>query len=219
MEKKKLTPRDINLILALVGVVVVVAVYLLVFQNFNTKNSELDTQIAEKEATYAELKECYHNLETYQKGTEESKKNIKSDLNRLPLGINSEDFLVYLMDSTEAVGATLNSVSFQEPSELQSFTTVINDESVDVTGYEVGAGFQGQMTYTQLKEYIQQIYSTDNNITFIDSFTLTANSESTALEVNFNLKKYYISYEGGEYVPVEVPYVQMSTSNPFATAE
>lgn len=217
--KKKLTAKDINLILALVGVVVVVAVYLLVFQNFNTKNQELDAQIAEKQATYAELKECYHNLEDYQVGTEQSKKEIKNNLDRLPLGIASEDFLVYIMDSTSSVGASLTNVSFQDASELQSFSTVVDGSLVDVTGYEVGAGFNGTMTYAQLKEFLQIVYAEDSNITFIDSFSLTTNTEDAKLTVNFNLKKYYISYEGGEYIPVEMPYVSISTDNPFGSAE
>lgn len=217
--KKQLSMRDINLILALVGVIVVVAVYLLVFQKFNEKNTALDATLAEKEATYQELKQYYLEKSKYITDTEKSKRAINSNLSRLPLGIMSEDFLVYIMDSTDKVGAKLQSVNFRDEAQLSSFTTVIDNAVVECSGYEIGAGFTGSMTYNQLKEYLRIIYSEDEDITYVDSFSLTSNAEDATLNVSFNLAKYFITYKDGEYIPVPVPYVRTGTSNPFASVE
>lgn len=215
--KKQLSMRDINLILALVGVIVVVAVYLLVFQKFNEKNTALDATLAEKEATYQELKQYYLDKSKYITDTEKSKRAINSNLSRLPLGIMSEDFLVYIMDSTSDVQATINAVTFKDETELSSFSTIIDGKNVECIGYEVGAGFTGTMSYNGLKEFLRNVYSDDNEITYVDSFSVTAAPESNDLSVNFNLVKYYISYEDGEYIPVPLPSVTIGTNNPFGT--
>lgn len=215
--KKKLSMRDINMILALAGVVIVAAVYLLVFQKFNEKNAALDATLAEKEATYQELKQYYQDKSKYITETEKSKRAINSNLSRLPLGVMSEDFLVFIMDTTDDVQANLRSVTFKDETELSSFSTIVDGQTVECIGFEVGAGFTGTMTYNGLKEYLRNIYSEDNEITYVDSFSVSASPETEDLDVTFNLCKYYISYEDGEYVPVPVPKVTMGTKNPFGT--
>ncbi len=215
--KKKLSLRDVNMILVVVGLVILLAVYFLVFQNYKTKNEELNTQLTERQAHLTELQGYYDNLKSYETGTAEGKANIKSNLSRLPLGIQSEDFLVYIMDSVAEVNGTLDAVTFQDSSQVKDFSTVIDEKQVNVTGYKVGAGFTGTMNYTQLKNYLDNVYSIDNNITYVDSFSVTTDSEASTLSVSFSLSKYYISYEGGEYVPVPVPDVALGTDDPFRT--
>lgn len=215
--KKKLSLRDINMILVVVGLLLLVATYFLVYQNYSEKNAELDTQLTEREAHLKELQGYYDNLKTYEQGTEDGKVNISRNLDRLPLDIKSEDFLVYIMDSVNEVNGSLISVNFRDASQTAQFETVVGGKKVPVTGYQVGAGFNGIMNYTQLKNYLDYVYDETENITFIDNFSLTTDSASRKLNVTFNLSKYYITYEGGEYIPVAVPNVALGVDDPFHT--
>ncbi len=215
--KKKLSLRDINMILVVVGLVLLVATYFLVYQNYSAKNAELDTQLTEREAHLKELQGYYDNLKTYEQGTEDGKVNISKNLARLPLDIKSEDFLVYIMDSVEEVNGSLISVNFRDAAQTAQFNTVVDGKKIPVTGYQVGAGFNGIMNYTQLKNYLDYVYDETNNVTFIDNFNLTTDAASRKLNVTFNLSKYYITYEGGEYIPVPVPDVALGVDDPFHT--
>ena len=215
--KKKLSLRDINMILVVVGLLLLVATYFLVYNNYSAKNSELDSQLVEREAHFKELQGYYNNLSTYEKGTVEGKANISSNLSKLPLGIKSEDFLVYIMDSTDEVNATLDSVSFEDEAEISRFSTVVDNKKQECVGYQVNASFNGKMNYAQLKDYLDYVYNGSENVTFINNFTVTYNAESASLTTVFNLAKYYITYDGGEYIPVPVPDVPIGVSDPFHT--
>ncbi len=215
--KKKLSLRDVNMILVVVGLVILVATYFLVYQNYSAKNAELDTQLTEREAHLKELQGYYDNLKTYEKGTEDGKVNISRNLSRLPLDIKSEDFLVYIMDSVDDVGGSLLSVNYRDSAQIATLNTVVDGKQVPVTGYQVGAGFNGIMNYSQLKNYLDYVYNESDNVTFIDNFTLTTDATSRKLNVTFNLSKYFITYDGGEYIPVPVPDVSIGVDDPFHT--
>lgn len=216
--KKKLSLRDINMILVVVGLLILVATYFLVYRNFSEKNAELTTTIGERQAHLEELQGYYANLKTYEKGTAEGKANIRANLDRLPLGIKSEDFLMYIMDSTNEVNADLHSVNFNDESEISKFSTVIDNKKVECTGYQVKAAFSATMNYTQLKNYLDYVYNQSDNITFVDTFVVTYNGEGSTLDTTFALSKYFITYDGSEYIPVPVPDVAIGVDDPFHTS-
>ncbi len=215
--KKKLSLRDINMILVVVGLLLLVATYFLVYQNYSEKNAELDTQLTEREAHLKELQGYYDNLKEYEKGTADGKVNISANLAKLPRGIKSEDFLVYIMDSTAEVNADLYSVNFNNENQISTFSTVIDGKKQECQGYQVSSSFSAQMNYEQLKSYLDYVYNESENITFVDSFAVTYNAEAAKLDTNFSLSKYYITFNGSEYVPVAVPDVAIGVSDPFHT--
>ena len=216
--KKKLSLRDVNMILVVVGLVILVATYFLVYQNYSAKNAELDTQLSEREAHLKELQGYYDNLKEYEKGTAEGKVNIAANLSKLPRGIKSEDFLVYIMDSTNEVNADLRSVNFQNDNEISTFSTVVDGKKQECKGYQVNASFNAEMNYNQLKSYLDYVYNQSENVTFVDSFVVTYNGGSSKLDTTFGLSKYYITFDGSEYVPVPVPDVSIGVNDPFHTS-
>ncbi len=216
--KKKLSLRDVNMILVVVGLVILVATYFLVYQNYSAKNAELDTTLTEREAHLKELQGYYDNLKEYERGTAEGKANIAANLSKLPRGIKSEDFLVYIMDSTNEVSADLRSVNFQDANEISTFSTVVDGGKQECKGYQVNASFNAQMNYAQLKNYLDYVYNQSDNVTFVESFVVTYNGENSKLETTFGLSKYYITFDGSEYVPVPVPDVGIGVDDPFHTS-
>ena len=215
--KKKLSLRDVNMILVVVGLVILVATYFLVYQNFSAKNAELDSQLTEREDHLKELQGYYDNLKEYERGTSEGKVNIAANLSKLPRGIQSEDFLVYIMESTDSVNADLFSVNFNDQNQISTFSTVIDGHKKECQGYQVSASFNGQMNYAQLKSYLDYVYNQSDNITFVDSFVVTYNGENAKLNTTFALSKYFITFDGSEYIPVPVPDVAIGIDDPFHT--
>lgn len=214
---KKLSKRDINMLLVAVAGIIVVAAYFLVFSGYREKNEALTNQISERNTILTELQGYYENLNAYEKGSQESKASTEKNLRRLPRGIATEDFLVYIMDSTNEVNAKLRSVSFETDSEISQFNCMVDNKMQAVTGYRAGASFNARMNYSQLKNYLTYIYEETDKVTFVDSFSVTFDAAESKLETNFKLSKYYITFDGAQYEPVPVPDVKIGIADPFKT--
>ena len=216
--KKKLTWREYNLIFTVLGIALVLAAYFLGYSKYTEKNAEIEKEIGTRSAYLDELNDCYNNLATYEEGIATAKTNISKNLSKLPRGIKDEDFLLYLMEASKAVGADLQTVDFQSSSLVAQFDCYVGDEVKNVTGYRTGTTSSGVLTYNQLKEYLRYIYEKTNNTTFVDTISVAYEAETARLNSSVSLSKYYVDYDGAEYVATPVPNVPIGTGNPFGTA-
>ena len=227
--KKKLTWREYNLILTVLGIAIVLAAYFLGYSKYSEKNTALEEEIGTRKAYLTELNDCYNNLTTYESGIAQAKANITKNLNKLPKGevkengkktsgINDEDFLLYLMQASEAVGADLQTVDFQSSNLVADFDCFIDGEMKHVEGYQTGTTSSGTLNYNQLKSYLDYIYAKTNNTTFVDSVNVSYNAEASNLNSTISLSKYYVIYEGAQYSAEPLPNVNYGTRDPFGTA-
>jgi len=227
--KKKLTWREYNLILTVLGIAIVLAAYFLGYSKSSEKNTALEEEIGTRKAYLTELNDCYNNLTNYESGIAQAKANITKNLSKLPVsgkdandkkqaGINDEDFLLYLMEANKAVGADLQTVDFQSSSLIAQFDCYVGDQVKNVSGYRTGTTSSGVLSYNQLKEYLRYIYEKTNNTTFVDSISISYEAESAKLNSTVSLSKYYVDYEDADYSAPVVPNVPIGTSDPFGTA-
>lgn len=214
---KELSPRDIQMALVAVGLVVLVAVYFLVFSKYNDKTEVIKGDIETRGTYLNELKGYYDNLDSYQKGVNESKANIEKNLARLPIGMEDDDFLLYMIDLNDSVGVKMSGINFNSPEVVSQFSTMVGGENKDVIGYRRSVSASCSLTYPQFKNYLAKIYDEKSNITYVDSVGLTYDAKEGLLSASFNLSKFYIFYDGAEYVATESPYVALGKKNPFGT--
>lgn len=212
---KKLFLGNLNLVLAIVGVVILLITYVAGYQNLSTLNTEMETTLNERTEYLTKLKEYYGNISKYRASVSDSKENISKNLSRLPCGIKDEDFLLYLMELNKETGAKLSSVSFESAESVAEFETIINEKMTAVTGYRTGTTSSSTMNYEQFKKYLAYVYDEKKPITYIDSVTVTASGEDSSLNTVFNISKYYINYEGAEYEGVKAPDVALGKTNIF----
>ena len=214
--KKKLSNRDLNLLLALLGVVIFLLVYFLGFTRLQAANEALDSDIRRQETRLAELQGYYDNLDTYEQGITDSKVSIDANLQRLPGDVKDEDFLLYLMDMHANAGSDLTGVSFDSVSLVSQFNCMIEGESKSLSGYRSVSTSTASMDYSQLKACISRLYDTQD-ITFLDSVSVTYDSESTLLDTVFTVSKLYADYDGAVYTPAEAPELPQGTMDLFGT--
>lgn len=214
---KNMDQKKKNLLVGALGVIIFLVVYFLGYQNFTEKNDQISSDLETRSAYLQGLKVYNDNLLVYEKGIAFSKESINGMLARLPINVAEEDFLMYMQEINEAVGGDLSTISFAEPEMLQQFDCLINDETKNVSGYRVGVSTSGSMTYPQFKEYLQYMYEKTQNITFLDSVSISYNASEAKLDGVFNVYKYYIDYDGATYVPVTLPDVPIGVEDPFAT--
>lgn len=213
--KKKLTKRDLNLLLAIAGLAVFLVAYFLGYQKMSEKNTEAEAKLAERTAYYDEIKGYYANIQKYEDGIAEAKADLKENIDSLPKGYHDEDFLLYMCEINDKVGATLQNVTFVPAELVLNFNTLVDDKSTDVNGYRVGTSSSSTMTYEQFKRYLQYVYEDTKDVTFLDSVSLTYSADTDSLDCAINLAKYYIEYKDSEYSPVPAPNVTFGKTNLF----
>lgn len=214
---KTLPNKTKNLIFVVLGIAIFLAAYMLGFQKLQLATAEVQTEV-DKQADYVAVLKDYHtNIDTYKKGIEDSKNSINKNLDTLPLGIATEDFLMYVKIMNETVGGNLQSINFEDSSYIGEFPCVVEGKSVSMQALRSGVSFESYMNYGQVKDMLNYIYEKTPQITFVDSVSLTYDGESAELDTVFDISKYYVTYDGGEYVPVPVPDVQLGVNDPFRT--
>lgn len=214
---KTLSPRDVQVLCVVAGLIVLLLVYFVVYSRFSEKNDALESEIDTRGQYLNELKGYYDNLPVYQKGTADAKVNISRNLEKLPKGIKNEDFLLYDVALHDNFDLDLRTVAFNGDEAISQFDTVVNDVTVPVTGFVATTTTNAKMTYEQFKEFLDYIYVDTNEVTFINSCSLTYDSEDTGLQTSFSISKYYIDYENAEYKPVACPDVPLGVQNLFGS--
>lgn len=214
---KKLVLGNLNLVLALVGVVILVVTYLLGYQNLSTLNTDMESKLSERSGYLDQLKEYYSNISSYRTSVSTAKGNITKNLSRLPSGIEYEDFLLYLMDVNKSVGGYLSNVSFTEPELISEFETVVNDKTIAVSGFRTATSSASTMTYDQLKKYLAFVYDENRPVTYLDSVSITYTGEGSKLNTVWSLSKFFVEYEESEYKPVPAPEVPIGKQDLFGT--
>jgi hypothetical protein len=215
---KGLPTKTKNILLLVIGIAIFLGAYTLGFQKIQEKTAAVQTECGKQSAYVNELKNYYNNIGTYEKGIEESQTTIDGILVTLPRGIKTEDFLMYIKTMNEDLGTRLKSTHFNADSFLGEFPCVVDGKSVTIQSYRSGATFTSDMTYAQFKESLKYLYEQTKQITFLEKVGLTYDSENALLQTNYEISKYYITYEGGEYVFVPVPDTSLGVGDPFGTA-
>lgn len=217
LKNKEFSKRDINMALTALALVIAVASYLVGFQKLSEKRTTVENEYNNRSAYLSELQGYYDNLKAYQDGTAASRVSIKSNLDRLPVGFENEDFLLSMMHAMEKIGSKMSSINFNSMDNVSEFKTVIGDEYVDVQGFRASSTITATMTYDQFKTFLDNTYDKTQDVTFIDSVSVTYNAETAALNTVFNISKYFIKYEGFQYNGEESYAVTHGKTNPFGS--
>lgn len=214
---KNLPAKTKNLVMVMVGIGVFIIAYMLGFQKLQAATTEVKTEIETQSTYVSELKGYYDNVNVYKSGIETSKADINANLQKLPIGIYTEDFLMYVKTMNEKLGADFQNITFGADNFIDEFGCTVN--GVNITAQAMGSNvqFASRMTYAQFKDMLTYIYNDTKEVTFIDQVSLTYDSAELLLDTNVSLNKYYIEYEGAEHTAVPVPNVPTGIADPFGT--
>ena len=216
----KIAKRDLKLLLILAGLLVFLLLYLLVFNPLQTKIDEVEARNAELSAQVEDLEAKYLRLAEYEEGIKASSETVKEILESFPGAVKEEDILSYLLTMESRQGIRMESVTFNEPELVQEFNMMTQVDGQDVAvpagAYRASTVMTGSLNYPQAKNVINYFYESDKQTT-LENATLTYNAESGKLTGTFQLAKYFVNWDGAEYVPERVPVVDMGLQDLFGT--
>lgn len=216
----KIAKRDLKLLLILAGLLVFLLLYLLVFNPLQTKISDVKAENAQLSAQVEDLEAKYLRMAEYEEGIKASREYVKETLKSFPGDVKEEDILSYLLTMESRQGIRMESVTFIKPELVQQLNLMTQVDGQDVAvpagAYRANTVMTGALNYPQVKNVINYLYESDKQTT-LDNVTLTYNAETGKLAGSFELSKYFINFDGAEYVPERVPAVDIGLKDLFGT--
>ena len=220
--KMTLQKKDIKLIIVLVGVLVLVIAYFAVFRTYRDKTDDLQSQIDSLQPELQQLREYDDHKQEYLDGIDAYKENAKSIMSSLPSSIWTEDQIMFLSMMEDDLDIEAQSETFTDPTVLTQFSgTPLEDidnynDKVDMTAQKYQTTLSVNMDYNKFKDFIDYIYA-EENMTGIDSVSLSYNAEDADLGISTVINQYSLSYDGAEEETHSVPEVSSGVSDPFGT--
>lgn len=217
----KISKRDAKLLLILVGVVVFLLSYLLVFNRYNNKRDEVAAQLAALQPQLSTLEGYYSNLATYQTAIDDDKTEVKSEMDRYPTEIKTEDQILYAMDLEKNVGIKASALAFTDPVLVNEFKGIAGqDEAAPVLmdAYQTVMNISCDLTYPQLKALLHYIYATQEH-TSVSSVSVSYDAEKAELTGTVGVCQFYLTYPGAEPEIHGMPAVPQGTTNLFGSVE
>lgn len=217
----KLSKRDTNLLLVLLGLLIFLGAYLGIANRYNKRSAELEEELSALTPRLEELRAHEENLPTYLAGIDESIAGVEAELERYPADVRSEDLVMYAIELRDNVGLGIESVTFSPVEVVSRFQIVREsksgeDEFVPMAAMKTGLSTSCEMSYEQMKNLINYIYATEY-CTTLERLSVSYNAETGGLYAAADIAKYFVSSQDYEYVPTEVPEVSLGTNDPFKT--
>ena len=216
----KLAKRDLKLLRILAGLVIFLLLYLLVFNPAQTRLQEIEARSSQLTAQVQELETQYLHMADYEAGIDAGRKNVRELLESFPGDVKEEDILSYLLTMEAKEGIHMESVTFNPPEIVQSFPAVLEqsgqDVAAEVEACRASPVMTGTLPYPQAKNVIDYFYASPRQTT-LENATLTYNAESGQLTGTFQLAKYFIRWDGAEFIPERVPVVVIGLGVLFGT--
>jgi len=216
-----ISKRDTKLLLCLAGIVIFLLFYLLGYNHFNDLRDETEAATAALMPELEELRGYKANEEQYRIGIEDSNAVIEELSVRYPNDVRSEDQIMFASNMEKQVGLSVTSASFSEAVALLDFSGVSEQEdgshqAIPLHAFSKGMSMSCSMTYPELKRALGYLYE-QNNITALDSLTVSYDSATGELFGSMNIQNYYITGADDAYYPTQTPSFPTGTSNIFGT--
>lgn len=212
--------KNINLLLILLGVVILLVGYLMVYRPTVEKTDAVNQ---EREALMPELhtlQDYYSHLDQYYDGIEESQRIIKEETERYAADVRNEDLIMYAMDAEARTGILVNTIRFNGMRQLLSYPTV-NEEGKTTEGntryvWQNGMSFECDMDYDQMKALIDFINLSDPRYS-LEALKISFASDTGILSGTADINGYFINGSDYTYEETRIPGIAIGNNNLFAS--
>lgn len=212
--------KDLELLLAVLGILMVFASYWFAYRNFEAKAAEIETENEDLQATVDRLELLEAKRPDYLASIELMKSTDAEIINSFAPGLDREDQIMYLynmelVDANEVRVPVVNMSSAQEVPYSGTTTTEEGYELVDdgIRMYRLESSLNLITTNNGLKHVLDYIYDMDNRKAISNINLLVSNDGylTGSMQLNF----YYLSGTDVPYVAPNIQGVPTGTDNFF----
>lgn len=212
--------NELQLLLAVLGILVVFASYWFAYRNFEAKAAEIETENEELQATVDRLELLEAKKPDYLASIELMKTTDDTIIHSFASGVDREDQIMYmynmeLVDANEVRVPAVSMSGAQEVPYSASTTTEEGYELVDdgIRMYRLETTLSILTTNNGLKHVLDYVYDIDNRKA-ISSVNLTVTNDGY-LAGNMLVNFYYLSGTEVPYVAPNIQGVSTGTDNFF----
>ncbi len=213
-----MSKRTVKYILMLLGMIILLAVYFLVYTEITAKTDALNSEISTLNNRLDQLNSHNEKVPSYKSAIEENRVIINDTLSRYYSANTPEDFIMFATDLEETVKITISTLSFSEPELIYSMMGVketsdytVPAEPLRLDGYKVSSVMDGSMNYEQMKTTLEFIYS-QPDVTTLDSLNFNYDSSTGLILGSFAIDKYFITGRDIQEHQAVVPYTDFGKS-------
>ncbi len=215
-----ISKRDLRLVLILLSILIFILAYFLVYSKYETRTGEVETQKKELQTKLSQLQGYSNKLGEYEQAIESNKQTIKNEIAHYPNDVRSEELIMYAVDLEDEVGLSISTASFSGPQLVMPLRAILErdgtTENLTLTAYRNTLSITAELTYQQLKSFIDYINYT-TYVTKLNTANLSFDSETGELMSTIIIDKFFITGADAEYYETEVPVMGYGTENIFGT--
>lgn len=204
----KLDAKKILTYTLLLEAIIILGVYLWVYQKYTDKTEQLKSENRTLTTRVEELKEYYDNIEMYNDSTKDMKAEIDEKLNSFPADVKEEDVLVLALDSMKAANVGITGISVSPRESIYDIEeTVVTEASLEDYDQAISMGSRvTQYTtindYFNLKKVVGIVNSTEDR-RVINTLSYTRNDDGY-LEGTIEVQSFFAIGTGKGYVAPDI---------------
>jgi hypothetical protein len=210
--------------ICIVGILVLVVLYLVVFLNYSQKTEALTTSNQALKLQVQQLQEYSDNMALYQSQINDMKTEIGDILEEYPAGAKEEDVIMLAVEMQKSNQIGYSSINLDEAEEIYSISyDEVSQAAID--GLDSNLIFAGKhatygvtTTYSDLKSVIANIFESGNRIG-INEIVLSKNEDDGTLSGNIDLYFYSAVGTGKEYTAPNISKYLSGTSDIFNSSK
>ena len=209
----KLSKRDKGLLLGLLGILLAVASYVLVYTPTVEKHEALKVELAKLEQREAELMELEKNLPFYKEQIVVYQEQYEEVVVNFPAELKPENEIMYAVELENELEVQFATLSYGNPTEF-----LATDKNAGLTAYNTPLSMNYNGSYQGLKDVIEYTAKQQNRMV-VDSVTAAYDSATGMLAGMMTINMYTVEGTEAIYVAPYVPAMNIGVTNIFGTFE
>ena len=206
-------PKKVErILLYLGGVLLVVLVYLFVFQRMQLTNQELETKVSSLRTEEMQLREMKSAQKEHEQATREMSAKIDDILERFPESNLEEDIVSFAQSLEVQLGVDITALRFSGRNLMQQ------GENSGYVLYTNPVEYNFLSGYENMKGMVAAITGA-SSVKNVESIVLSYDSDTGMLNGTMVINEFSLSGNGRIYEPLGSFDVTLGNNNPFATAE
>lgn len=226
----KVKKSEIQLLIAVIGVLIAVCTYFLVYSSFNEKSDALEAQNVTLSSQVATLEALDQRKADYIEATGKMQSYITNFENRFPADILPEDSIMMVKTLEDYTRTEVANIAFGSEAEVvytpaaDAATTTASPVSTDGTAYadthmyEVPLSISISCTYDDFKGLVRYIYNQQERES-IQGVSISYNETDGMLTGNMTMNTYYLLGTDKVYSSPYIPDMQMGVDTIFGNVE
>ena len=242
----KVKKSEIQLLIAVLGVLLVVVTYFLVYAKFNDMSETIETQNASLRSQVSTLEILEQRKADYLAATEKMQSYITGFENRFPADILPEDSIMMVKTLEDYTRTDVANIAFGTEAEVPyaaetpaatdetaaasdaaaTADTTVTDSPVTTEGtayadthmYEVPLSISIECTYDDFKGLVRYIYNLQERKS-IQGVNISYNEAAGMLSGNMTLNTYYLLGTDKVYSEPDIPAMGMGVDTLFGNVE